>query len=77
MLLFSYHFISYSQTDSSKSNEERYRPTPRIAGGQIEATTILYVTEIGGLVDIDFVTKAGDDIKSFGIQTRHRILRIL
>lgn len=60
--------ISYSQTDSSKSNEERYRPTPRIAGGQIEATTVLYVTEIGGLVDIDIVTKASDDIKTFGLR---------
>jgi len=67
LLLFSIS-ISYSQTDSSKSNDERFQPTPRIAGGQIEAITILYVTEIGGLVDIDFVTKADDDIKSFGIR---------
>ncbi|MDZ7623960.1 MAG: hypothetical protein U5J96_05870 [Ignavibacteriaceae bacterium] len=40
--------ISYSQSDSINHKINQYKFTPQIAGGQIEATTFLYVLEFGG-----------------------------
>jgi len=60
--------ISYSQSDSIKHKTVHYEFTPQIAGGQIEATTLLYVLEVGGLVDIDLVTDADENPKSFGLR---------
>jgi hypothetical protein len=62
-----FHAISFAQPDSI-NNISKYQFTPKISGGQIEATTILYVLEFGGFVDLDFITKADDYIKSFGIR---------
>jgi hypothetical protein len=59
---------SFGQSDSTKSNVERFQFTPRVAGGQIEATTLLYVLEVGGLVDLDLITVANENPKSFGLR---------
>lgn len=59
---------SFGQSDSTESNMERFQFTPRVAGGQIEATTLLYVLEVGGLVDLDFITEAIENPKSFGLR---------
>ena len=60
--------ISYSQSDSIKNKTVQYKFTPQIAGGQFEATTFLYVTEFGALVDFDIISKIETDTKSFGLR---------
>jgi hypothetical protein len=60
--------ISYSQSDSIINKKAQYKFTPQISGGQIEATTFLYVTEFGALIDIDIISKIEIDTKSFGLR---------
>ena len=59
---------SFGQSDSVRNNPVSYQFTPRIAGGQIEATTFLYVTEFGALVDFDIISKIETDTKSLGLR---------
>lgn len=59
---------SFSQSDSVNYNKKSYQFTPQIAGGQIEVTTILYVLELGGVIDLDIITKGTTDSKSFGLR---------
>ena len=68
MLLLSSYSFSLSQTDSINHKITQYKFTPQISGGQIEATTLLYVLEVGGLVDIDLITEANENPKSFGLR---------
>lgn len=63
-----YSSISISQTDSTNNDSKRYKFIPQIAGGQFEATTFLYVTEFGALVDFDIISKIESDTKSFGLR---------
>jgi hypothetical protein len=58
----------YSQTDSIFSENEKYLFTPQISGGQIEATTLLAVTEIGGLIDVDVFRRNSNQIYTFGLR---------
>jgi hypothetical protein len=62
------NFISFSQSDSTQSDLKGLRFEPRIPGGHIEATTLLYVTEFGGLVDVDLVNNKTEYPKSFGLR---------
>jgi hypothetical protein len=68
ILLLLFGSVTFSQSDSTKSNVERFQFTPRVAGGQIEATTFLYVTEFGALIDFDIISKIENDTKSFGLR---------
>lgn len=63
-----YYSFSFCQTDSTNNDSKHYKFTPQIAGGQFEATTFLYVTEFGELLDFDIISKIETDTKSLGLR---------
>ncbi|MBT8386200.1 MAG: hypothetical protein KJO12_02210 [Ignavibacteria bacterium] len=59
---------TYSQTDTSNQLDTNFSFSPMIAGGQLEVTTLLAVSEFGGLVDIDFIRKESKVNYSYGVR---------
>ncbi len=59
---------TYSQTDTTNQLDKDFSFSPMIAGGQIEVTTILAVSEFGGLIDVDLYRKEAKVIYSFGVR---------
>jgi hypothetical protein len=58
----------YSQTDTTNQLFKDYTFSPTIAGGQFEVTTILGVSEIGALIDVDLFRKESTVNYSFGVR---------
>lgn len=46
-------FILLAQSDSAKHNDNTLILNPRFSGVQVEATSLLIINELGGLVDFD------------------------
>ncbi len=59
---------SYSQSDTTTQLFKDYSFSPMIVGGQIEVTTLLAVSEFGGLVDLDVFRKESTIDYSFGVR---------
>jgi hypothetical protein len=59
---------TYSQTDTTNQLFKDYAFSPTIAGGQVEVTTILAVSEFGGLIDVDLYRKEVKANYSFGVR---------
>ena len=59
-----FYFVNAQDRDTIQSDSFIF--APNIAGGQFEATTLLYVGELGALVDIDLFKKQSKLNYSFG-----------
>ena len=59
---------TYSQSDTTNQLDKDFSFSPTIAGGQLELTTLLFVGELGALIDIDLFKKESKINYSFGIR---------
>ena len=65
-LIFCFPLYYVNAQDKDTTYYGNYTFAPSIAGGQFELTTLLFVVELGALVDVDLFTKKSKIDYSFG-----------
>jgi len=69
LILFSLLFLTFSVANAQYENNtknEKFSFAPSIAGGQFEVSTLIFVAELGAIVDIDLFKKGSTKIYTFG-----------